>query len=86
MVGDLESVREWIEHDVNGLLCDPASPDSLAAATLRALEDAALRQRASVRNRELIAARADYRKVMPKAEAFYRDVIHEAQVRGRGGG
>ena len=75
VAGDIESVREWIIDGVNGLLCDPASPKSLAQAVVRAIEDVELRTKAARYNRQLILERADYDKVMARAEAFYREVI-----------
>jgi len=75
VVGDIESIREWIEHEVNGLLCDPASPASLAQAVVRALDDKDLHQRAAIQNRALIVERAGYHKVMAKAEEFYKQII-----------
>jgi glycosyltransferase involved in cell wall biosynthesis len=74
VLGNIESVREWIEDGVNGLLCDPASPESLAQAILRALDDEDLRRQAAMHNQKLIAKRADYQKVMARAEEFYRKV------------
>jgi glycosyltransferase involved in cell wall biosynthesis len=74
VAGDIESVKEWIIDGVNGLLCDPTSPESLAQAVLRALSDAELRQRARETNLKLIAERAEYGKVMTQAEVFYREV------------
>jgi len=78
VVGDIESLREWVEDGVNGLLCDPASPESLAQAILRALQEENLRRQAVMYNLKLIAERADYQKVMAKAEEFYREVIAHA--------
>jgi glycosyltransferase involved in cell wall biosynthesis len=78
VLGNIESVREWIEDGTNGLLCDPASPESLAQAILRALDDEDLRRQAAMHNQKLIAKRADYQKVMARAEEFYRKVIARA--------
>ena len=75
VAGDIESVREWIDDEVNGLLCDATSVGSLARATIRALGDGALRQAARERNVQLITERADYDSVMQRAEAFYFEVI-----------
>ncbi len=75
VAGDIESVREWIEHGTNGLLGDPASPNSIAEALLRALGDSELRRRAAVYNVKLVSERAEYHRVMAKAERFYEDVI-----------
>jgi glycosyltransferase involved in cell wall biosynthesis len=85
VAGDIESVREWIEDGVNGLLCDPASPESLAQAILRALNDSDLRQRARQHNVELIAERAEYGSVMAQAEQFYRRIVEFASSERRQG-
>ncbi len=76
VAGDIESVREWITDGVNGLLCDPTDPESLAQAIVRALSDAELRRRAMQYNLKLVAERAEYGKVMAQAEKFYCQVIH----------
>jgi len=76
VAGNIESVREWLDDGVNGLLCDQRSPESLAAAILRALEDHELRKRAEVHNQRLIAERAEHLAVMTQAEAFYRQFCH----------
>jgi glycosyltransferase involved in cell wall biosynthesis len=75
VAGDIESVREWIVHEDNGLLCDPTSPQSIADAILRALDDEGLRDRAHDINRRLVDERADYDRVMPEAEEFYHRVV-----------
>lgn len=71
VAGDLESVREWIEPGVNGVLINPADPRSLAEGVIHALQDPALRARAAERNRSLIAERASYAAGMAKAERLY---------------
>jgi glycosyltransferase involved in cell wall biosynthesis len=75
VVGDLESLREWIIPGVNGLLVDPADPQDLADAILLALEQPELLQRAAEYNVKLVAERAEYGWVMQEAEAFYRGLI-----------
>jgi glycosyltransferase involved in cell wall biosynthesis len=74
VAGDLPSLREWIEDGENGLLCDARSPESLAECIVRALRDPDLRSRAAVRNRGLIAERADYSQVMLAAEDLYQQL------------
>jgi glycosyltransferase involved in cell wall biosynthesis len=71
LAGDLESIREWIEPGVNGLLFDPADPRSLAEAILRALADEGLRAAAAQANRRLIAERGTYALGMARAEELY---------------
>ena len=74
-MGDIESLREWIEDGVNGFLVPPDNPDAVAAAILRAIDDTELRRSAAAKNHRMIEARADHSKVMPLAEKFYADVI-----------
>jgi glycosyltransferase involved in cell wall biosynthesis len=78
VAGDLESIREWIEHDLNGLLIDPGNPPELADAIVKAFSDVALRAKGTEHNLRLIVERrVTYAEVMARAEAFYR------RVRGR---
>lgn len=75
VAGDIESLREWIEHGTNGLLCDPTDPAAIAGAITRALEDTPLREAARAHNLRLIAERADYGRVMARAETFYLEIL-----------
>jgi len=72
VASDLESIREWIDDGVNGLLVDPGDPDALARSVNRALTDSDMRAQAVKLNSRLIAQRATYSNVMDEAEAFYR--------------
>ena len=74
MVGDLESIREWIEDGVNGLFVDPGDPEALAEAVIRVLSDTDLRAQSAERNFQLIAERATNADVMAKAEEFYQSI------------
>jgi glycosyltransferase involved in cell wall biosynthesis len=73
----LESIREWIEDDLNGLLIDPGDSTELAGAVIRALSDEALRTKGVEHNYRSVAEKATYVEVMAKAEAFY------SRIRGR---
>jgi glycosyltransferase involved in cell wall biosynthesis len=75
VAGDIESIREWIEDGVNGLLVPPGDADAVAAAVLRAIDDGELRRSAAMKNREAVEMRGDYAKIMPLAEKFYEKVI-----------
>lgn len=75
VVGDIESLREWILPGVNGLLVDPTDPQALARAILEALESRELLLRARDHNARLIAERATYGRVMEQAENFYRGLV-----------
>jgi glycosyltransferase involved in cell wall biosynthesis len=72
VAGDIESLHEWIRSGENGLLVDADSPQALAMAVLRALQDSPLRMQARQINARMIAERAEYGQVMRQAEAFYR--------------
>ena len=74
IAGDLESIREWITPEVNGLLIDPSNERELAEAILRALNDDDLRAQAIVENQKIIASRAEYQQSMAQAEKFYEDI------------
>jgi glycosyltransferase involved in cell wall biosynthesis len=75
VVGDLESLREWVEHGVNGSLIDPANPAALAEAVVKSLRDPQLRSQAFEHNQALIDERAERTRVGEKLEQFYREVL-----------
>jgi glycosyltransferase involved in cell wall biosynthesis len=75
IAGDLESIREWIRPGENGILVDPQDPAALADAVVEGLSDDDLRASAADQNAMIIAERADYATVMPRAAAFYQDVV-----------
>ncbi len=77
--GDLPSIREWITHEVNGLLIDPGDSDALACAIVRGLSDKQLRERAAHHNRELTVENANYENCMQKVVPFYHEVIQRCR-------
>jgi hypothetical protein len=74
VVGNIESMQEWITPGVNGLLVDGASPRALADGIIAALENPALCATAKIENARIIAERATYQHCMAMAEAFYQKV------------
>jgi len=74
VVGNIESMQEWITPGVNGLLVDGASPRALADGIIAALENPALCAAAKIENARIIAERATYQHCMAMAEAFYQKV------------
>ena len=86
VVGDIASVREWVVDGENGLLHDPASPDDMARAIVRALDDDGLRARAAAHNSAEIAERADIDRVMLRVEALYAAAIIAASAAGPSAG
>jgi glycosyltransferase involved in cell wall biosynthesis len=75
IVGDIETASEWIADGQNGYLVDSFNPQALAAAILDVWEQSNLRNKAVEFNRDLIAARADYQKVMSEAEKLYKNLV-----------
>jgi glycosyltransferase involved in cell wall biosynthesis len=71
VVGDIESLREWITPGVNGLLVDPSSPQATADALLLAAENPDLRASAAEMNLERLR-RADINLVRTQMEVFYQ--------------
>jgi glycosyltransferase involved in cell wall biosynthesis len=82
VAGDLVSIREWIEPGGNGLLIDPARPDSLTQAVLEVLGAPSLRAQAAEFNARLVQDWASYTDGMGKAEAFYEAVLGDARRSG----
>ena len=83
VAGDIESVREWITNEVNGLLCDPTDPESLASAMTRALAEQQMRNHGQKLNLGLIVERAEYGKVMQQAEDFYMSLVKRERLPAR---
>jgi glycosyltransferase involved in cell wall biosynthesis len=75
IVGDIESLREWILPGGNGLLVDPADPKALANAMLQAISQPELRETASAKNLRLVKERAEYGKSMGMVAEWYLRVI-----------
>ncbi len=78
IAGDLESIREWITPDDNGLLFDAADPQSTAEAILAAIENKNLRENAAGPNQKIIAERAEYRQNMQAAAEFYQRILRSS--------
>lgn len=76
VVGDIESLREWLEDDKNGLLVNPRSAEAAAEAIKRALRDEALRRQAHRKNTRILKERAEIRIVRQKAASFYKQISH----------
>lgn len=75
VVGDLESLREWITHGKNGLLVDPGNPHVSAEAILLALSNPELRSLAAEMNIAMIRDRVEYEQVMGRARELYQSLI-----------
>ena len=74
VVGDLPSLREWIEHMKNGILCDPLDPVNLAAGVRSALSEIDLEE-ARRQNLAIVEERAMFGRSMRQVETFYRATL-----------
>ena len=72
VVGNIESMREWVTNGINGLLVEATSPRLLADGIITALENPALCASAKYENARIIAERAEYRHCMAMTETFYK--------------
>jgi len=71
VVGDIESMREWIQDGENGMLVDAADPERMAEAVGRALGSPELRRKAAQANARLVEERAEVGVVRQKVGEFY---------------
>ena len=74
VVGNTESMAEWVKMGVNGLLVDATDAYAIANAVVRAINQPDLRKEAAVYNATLIAERAAYAPNMASVERFYKSV------------
>ncbi len=72
VVGDIASLREWIDHGKNGWLVEPRDARAAADAVINVLRDKDLRERAAVINQGIVADRADIQQVKKAARKFYK--------------
>jgi glycosyltransferase involved in cell wall biosynthesis len=75
IVGDIESMREWVQSGINGLLVDATDSHSIANAIVQAISQPALRTKAAEYNAALIVERAAYLPNMARVETFYTNLI-----------
>jgi glycosyltransferase involved in cell wall biosynthesis len=84
VVADLDSLREWIEDESNGILTSAADPEHLADSVVHALQDGTLREQASQRNQALIEKRASRDVGIRLALALYEEVAGRPGIRMEG--
>lgn len=75
VVGDIESLREWVIPGVNGYLVPPDNPAALAEALVSALSRPELRSAAAEYNLRLIQTRAEASLVRAQIEVFYNRLV-----------
>jgi len=75
IVGDIESLREWITPGVNGFLVEPGKAQNLAEAIIQLLDHPELRKSAAEINQRLIRERAETNLVRSQIQVFYQRFI-----------
>jgi glycosyltransferase involved in cell wall biosynthesis len=75
IAGDIESLREWINPGINGLLVDPDDPKALATAMNDVITQPGLRKQAREQNVRMVQEKVEYHKVMGAAEDFYMKLL-----------
>lgn len=76
VVGEVESMREWIVNGENGLICGEGDATSLASCIVKALREPELRIEAAEINRCLVRTRAEYAAGMAEAKKLYSEVVN----------
>lgn len=74
VVGDIASLREWVEDGRTGILVNALDAEQASRAVVGALRDQGLREDARALNWEILEERADRKKVRAKVMAFYKKV------------
>jgi glycosyltransferase involved in cell wall biosynthesis len=75
IVGDIESLREWIDEGKNGTLINPKDPNAIAKAVIEALENKGRREYAAELNLSIIQKRASQGATRPMIDQFYSQFI-----------
>ena len=75
IVGDIASLREWVEYGKTGMLIDATDVDQVVKAVLAALRSDKLRAEAKPLNWSILQKNADRQKIRVKVLDFYQDVI-----------
>ena len=74
IVGNIESMQEWIQTGINGLLVDATDAHSIADALVQAIKQPTLLLKAAKINAALVEKRAEYTANMASVEIFYEVV------------
>jgi len=72
IVGDIASLRDWIEDGKTGMLVDPLDAEQVSKAVVSTLRDKKLREEAKPLNWAILNERAERAKVRAKVMSFYQ--------------
>ena len=76
---DTESTAEWITHEINGLLVNPADPADIERALRKALEEDALVNEAAEINLQMVYQKLDAAVVKPKVVEMYKTIVAQSK-------
>lgn len=82
IVGPVESVLEWVQDGVTGLVVDPTDVGAMVTAVVRAIDDTDLRRSAALINAGNVRERADLDASMNRALVFYAEVLDGHRASG----
>ena len=74
IVGNIESMREWIQTGVNGFLVDASDAHSIADAVVQTIKQPTLQLNAAKINAALVEKRAEFTSNMESVEFFYNAI------------
>ena len=75
VVGDIASLREWLQNGENGLLVNPHDPQQAADAMIKAVVDEGLRFGALKKNYAMIQSRAEVGSVRKIFRSFLGQIV-----------
>ena len=75
VVGNVESVCEWVTHDRNGLVVPPDNREAVSVALIRALTDDALVESARAINKALVHERASFTSGIRQIAEHYGSLV-----------
>jgi len=67
--------KELIDHEIDGLLCDPYSPESIASNLVRFLKNSAFAKQCGERAQQKVIKHFDMEKLVDENIAFYEKVL-----------
>lgn len=77
VVTDIPGNRDWIDHEVNGLLFPSCQPDLLSRAIISAVEHPGFARTATGRNRAIVARRASWPENMKIIKNAFQKLIRD---------
>jgi glycosyltransferase involved in cell wall biosynthesis len=77
------SLPEVVDHGSSGFLVDPGSPEQLAQAIIKVLQDANLRRRLAAGARRIATTRLSWKTIAERTADLYEDKAHEDETASR---